>query len=200
MADGISGTVNIVHSPNHRGFKGSEFILEAVKELQNEGLKIKLILLEKMQNSEVKKILQEQTDILVEQLIATGHGMNGLEGLASGLPVISNLEDDSYMLPFRRWSYFDECPLVSATPENITDVLKRLVTQPELRLSLGEAGRKYVEKYHGLDSCQYVFGEIINKLKGERESLINLFHPLLGDYNQRSPKITHPLKNSRIVD
>lgn len=198
QADGHSEAVTIVHAPNHRGFKGSEFILDAVKQLQEEGLMIQLILLEKLQNEEVKRILAEDADILVEQLIATGHGMNGLEGLASGLPVISNLEDESYILPLRRWSYFDECPIVSATPENITDVLRKLVTQPSLRHSLGEAGRTYVEKYHGLDSCQYVFGEIIAKLKGERDSLINLFHPLLGKYPKRSPKISHPLKNNRI--
>ncbi len=200
QADGITESVTIVHAPNHRGFKGSEFILEAVSQLQNEGLKIKLILLEKLQNSEVKRILEEEADILVEQLIATGHGMNGLEGLASGLPVISNLEDESYMLPFRRWSYFDECPLVSASPENIKEVLRKLVTQPKLRNTLGSAGRAYVEKYHGLDSCQFVFEEILAQLKGERESLINLFHPILGDYNKRKPKVLHPLVNNRFSD
>nr|WP_287938058.1 hypothetical protein [Algoriphagus sp.] len=200
LANGLSDYVTVVHAPNHRGFKGSEFILEAVRQLQEEGLKIRLILLEKLQNSEVKQILEEDADILVEQLIATGHGMNGLEGMASGLPVISNLEDETYMLPFRRWSYFDECPLVSSNPENIKEVLRKLVTQPTLRNILGVAGRAYVEKYHGMDSCQFVFGEIIAKLKGERESLINLFHPLLGEYSKRSPKITHPLKNNRIAD
>jgi hypothetical protein len=200
LADGVSDTVTIVHAPNHRGFKGSEFIVEAVSQLQNEGLKIKLILLEKMQNTEVKRILEEESDILVEQLIATGHGMNGLEGLASGLPVISNLEDEAYILPLRRWSYFDECPLVSATPETIKEVLRKLVTQPQLRHAIGNAGRAYVEKYHGIDSCQFVFEEIIAKLKGERESLINLFHPLLGDYPNRTPKIVHPLKNNLISD
>lgn len=199
-ADGHSSPVTIIHAPNHRGFKGSEFILEAIRQLQEEGLKIRLILLENLQNSEVKRILEEEADILVEQLIATGHGLNAMEGLASGLPVISNLEDESYILPLRRWSYFEECPLVSATPENITVVLRKLITQPALRINLGDAGRAYVEKYHGMDSCQFVFGEIIGKLKGERESLINLFHPLLGEYPKRSPKITHPLKKNRIQD
>jgi glycosyltransferase involved in cell wall biosynthesis len=198
QADGDSDYVNIVHAPNHRGFKGSEFIVEAVKQLKEEGLKINLILLEKLQNSEVKRILEEEADILVEQLIATGHGMNGMEGLASGLPVISNLEDADYILPFRRWSYFEECPIVSASPETIKNVLRKLISQPQLRRELGIAGRAYVEKYHGLDSCQFVFEQIIAKLKGERESLINLFHPLLGEYPTRSPKILHPLNNNQI--
>lgn len=199
-ADGIQAPVKIVHAPNHRGFKGSEFILDAVKKLKDEGLKVDLILLEKLQNSQVKQILEQEADILVEQLIATGHGMNGLEGLASGIPVISNLEDESYTLPLKRWSYLNECPLVSASPETIVEVLRKLVTRPDLRQKLGKAGRAYVEKYHGLDSCQFVFEEIIAFLKGERESLINLFHPLLGEYPNRFPKISHPLQNNRIKD
>ncbi len=200
QADGKNQQVRIVHAPNHRGFKGSEFILEAINKLKSEGLKVELILLEKLQNSRVKEILNQEADILVEQLIATGHGMNGLEGLASGIPVISNLEDEAYILPFRRWSYFNECPIISGTPENLVDVLRKLVTRPQLRHQIGFAGRAYAEKYHGLDSAQYVFGEIIEYLQGNRESLINLFHPILGEYPKRKPKVNHPLVYNRIVD
>jgi hypothetical protein len=104
------------------------------------------------------------------------------------------------MLPVRRWSYFSECPIVSATPENIVDVLRKLVTRPELRAQLGQAGRKYVEKYHGLDSAAYLFKSVIELANGERGSLINLYHPLLGEYPQRLPRIKHTLVNNRIVD
>ena len=65
------------------------------------------------------KILQDETDILVEQIIFTGHALNGLEGMACGLPVLSNLEDESYTRHLRRWSYLDECPIVSTCPENL---------------------------------------------------------------------------------
>jgi len=199
-ADGLIDEVVVVHAPNHRGFKGSEFVVHAVDELRKEGLNIRLELLEGMQNQEVRRILEADADILVEQLIFTGHGMNGLEGLASGLPVISNLEDESYILPIRRWSYFSECPIVSASPESLFYVLRKLVTRPELRHQLGTAGRAYVEKYHGLDSAQYLFSNIIDYVYGRRGSLINLYHPLLGQYPNRLPKIQHPLVNNRIVD
>lgn len=200
LANGKDQKVVIVHAPNHRGFKGSEFIFDAIQKLKAEGLNVELKVLEKLQNDEVRRILREDADILVEQIIATGHGMNGLEGMASGLPTISNLEDESYMLPLRRWSYFGECPLVSATPENLVDVLRKLVTRPELRHQLGDAGRAYVEKYHGLDSAQYLFTNVIEYVYGRKESLINLYHPLLGEYPNRSPKIQHPLNNNRIGD
>lgn len=200
FANGVNEEVVIVHSPNHRGFKGSEFVIKAVEDLKNEGYKINLILCERIQNERVREILQSEADILVEQLIFTGHGLNGLEGLASGLPTISNLEDETYTLPLRRWSYFSECPLVSATPENLVEVLRKLVTKPELRHQLGAAGRAYVEKYHGLDSAQYLFSNVIDYVYGRKESLINLYHPLLGEYPNRLPKIQHPLVNNRIVD
>lgn len=199
-SDGRSGTVLIAHAPNHRGFKGTEFVIDAIKKLQSEGLLVELLLLEKLQNSEVRDKFTFEIDILVEQLVFTGHGMNGIEGLASGIPTISNLENEDYILPLRRWSYFGECPLVSATPENLVDVLRKLVTRPELRHQLGDAGRAYVEKYHGLDAAQYLFTNVIEYVYGRKESLINLYHPLLGEYPNRSPKIQHPLNNNRIAD
>lgn len=197
-ADGRNSAVTICHAPNHRGFKGTEFVIESVKKLQDEGFKVELKLFEKMQNNDVRRFLNEETDILVEQLIFTGHGLSGLEGLATGLPVISNLEDETYILPMRRWSYFSECPIVSATPENLVDVLRKLITRPELRKKLGCAGRQYAEKYHGIDSAVHLFEAVIDLAYGQRDSLINLYHPLIGDYTRRSPKVEHPLVNNRI--
>ena len=198
QSDGTGEVVRIAHAPNHRGFKGTEFVVHAVEQLQNEGLHVELVLIEKIQNKDLRHKFQYEIDILVEQLIFTGHGLNALEGMASGLPVISNLEDDTYVLPFRRWSFLSECPLVSASPENLVDVLRKLVTRPKLRQQLGAAGRKYAEKYHGLDSAKYLFGEVIEYVYGRRESLINLYHPLLGEYPKRKPRVKHPLVNNRI--
>lgn len=199
-ADGKTETVYIVHAPNHRGFKGSEFVIDAVKNLQAEGLLVELILLEKVQNEEVRRVFQYEADILVEQLVATGHGFNAVEGMASGLTVVSNLQDDVYTLPFRRWSFLNECPIASGSPETLEDVLRQLITHPKLRHELARAGRKYAEKYHGYESAQHLFESVLKYLDGEEISLINLYHPLLGEYPNRSPKIQHPLKNNRIVD
>lgn len=200
LADGHHGVVTICHAPNHRGFKGTEFIVDAVERLRREGLKIELRLIEKMQNSEVRRVLSEDADILVEQVVCSGHALNALEGMACGLPVVSNLDDDVYIAPIRRWSYFGECPIVSATPESLIDVLRKLVTRPELRRRLGHASRQYVEKYHDLNSAVFLFEEVIEYVYARRPSLINLYHPLLGEYSRRLPRVEHPLVNNRIVD
>lgn len=197
--DGKNGPVRVVHSPNHRGFKGTEFVVEAVNALKAEGLDIDFIIIEKMQNSEVKTVLEEKADILVEQLICTGHGLNALEGLASGNPVISNLENEEICLPFRRWSFLDECPIVSSSPEKIKDTLRALVTSPALREELGRAGRQYVEKYHGLDAMTFFWGSIVCKLYDDRVDLINLYHPLLSERLKGKEKIKHPLIRSQLV-
>lgn len=199
--DGHTGTVFIAHAPNHRGFKGTEFVIEAINQLRAEGLKVELILLEKKPNEEVRKILSE-VDILVEQLLATGYALNAIEGMASGVPVISNLEDNSLLRPFRRWSYLSECPIVSASPETITSVLRDLVTRPKLRYQLGKAGREYVEKYHGLDSAQHMFGAVIDHLYGRMDAhtLLNLYNPRTSEYCKRKAKVNHPLVDNRIID
>ena len=199
-ADGITEPVVVAHAPNHRGCKGTEFIINAVDKLKDEGLDIELVILEKTQNFDVREVFFSQVDILIEQLIITGYGLNGLEGLASGLPVISNLEDESSLLPFRRWSFLGECPIVSASPETILGVLRKLVTRPELRNQLGSAGRKYAEKYHSYEASQYLFGEIIKYLYEKRGSLINIYHPLLGEFPKQKPLVEHPLVNNHIVD
>jgi hypothetical protein len=197
-ANGVNGQVIIAHAPNHRGFKGTEFIIDAIARLQHMGLKVELLLIEGLPNQEVRRRLGSEVDILVDQIIATGHGMNALEGMACALPVICNLEDDQYLLPVRRWSFFGECPLVSADPEQIVDVLRELVTNPELRRELGQLGRQYVEKYHGLDSSAYLFSAVIDYLYGRREQLSDLYHPLTSDYVNRSPRIKPPLDRNRL--
>ncbi|MES2131534.1 MAG: aminotransferase [Bacteroidota bacterium] len=197
--DGINGVVNIVHSPNHRGFKGTEFVIEAVRQLKEEGLKINLILLEKVQNDEVRRVFREDADILVEQLIL-GYALNAIEGMASGLPVLSNLSNEEYIRIFRRYSYLNECPIITSTPENVKENLRVLVRNPDLRKELGLASRKYTEKYHSNPTAQFMFENIYDKVWYNKDvDLLKLFHPLNpNSFNNKSPLIEHPLVENQI--
>lgn len=196
--DGHSGPVRVLHTPNHRGFKGTEFLVQAVNELRQDGLQVELVLLEGVPNARVREMMH-QVDILAEQFIAGIYAMSALEGLASGLPVIANLENEVYTRVFRRYSYLNECPIVSATPESLKAVLNALVTNPKLREVLGRAGRQYAEKYHSFEKARYLFGSIYDKLLlGRDVDLMNLFHPLRSGFNHRRPFIRHPLVDSRL--
>jgi len=198
--DGINGVVKLVHAPNHRIIKGTEFLIKAVDDLKKEGLQIELILLEKKPNDEVKRILHEEADIFFDQLIL-GYAMSTIEALAMGLPVMTNLENEDYVRVFRRYSYINECPALSVSHENLKENVRTLVRNPALRKELGETGRKYAEKYHSFKTIQYMFGKVYDKIwHGDQNvNLINMFHPLFPDsYNNTLPVIQHPLKENKV--
>ena len=196
-ADGINAPVRILHTPNHRGFKGTEFIVAAAEKLKAEGLLVELILLEKVPNEEVRRVMGE-VDILAEQIIFTGYALSGIEGMASGIPVLANLESETYTRLHRRYGFLDECPILSTTPENIADNLRLLVTRPDLREALGRAGRAYAEKYHDYEAARFLFGSVYDKiLEGRDVDLINLYHPLKSERARQLPRIEHPLVENR---
>jgi hypothetical protein len=198
--DGINGVVRVMHTPNHRGFKGTEFLLEAVSELQSEGLKVELVLLERVPNETVRATMQE-VDILAEQFIGQGYALSGIEGMASGLPVMANLDHEAFTTVFRRYGFLDECPILSSPPERLKMNLRALVSRPDLRRELGQAGRLYVEKYHSFDTARYMFTSVYKHLEGCPDvDLMNLFHPLKSAFNKATPRVSHPLVRNRLPD
>jgi len=143
--------------------------------------------------------LMQEVDILADQCIMTGYAINSMEGMASGLPVLANHEEEYYTRVFRRYGFLDECPILSTSPENIVENIRTLVRNPNLRRTLGQAGRAFVCKYHSFASAQYLYGSIYAKiLEGRDVDLMNLFHPLKSEYNRRTPHVAHPLVNSKL--
>lgn len=201
-ADGRGGgTVRIAHAPNHRGFKGTEYIAAAIARLRDEGLDVELVLIEGVQNEEVRRILTHDVDVLCDQIIATGYALNAMEGMAAGLPVVANLEDDRLTAVLRRYSYLDECPILSASPETIVDRLRALVVDPDLRERLGRAAAAYAAKYHSDETAAYLYEAIYRQVwNGEDAGLIDLFHPLKSEYSRSLPRIEHGLVRNRLPD
>lgn len=199
-SDGVNGEVNVFHCPNHRGTKGTEFIVQAVEDLRKEGLKIKLTLIEKMQNSELLKKMYEEADILAEQVILNSYGLNGIEGMAMGLPIICNLESHFQTKVFRVYSYLNECPAVSADPEDVKEQLRILIKNPALREKLGRFGRMYVEKYHSRATSQYMYELMLRKVwHNENVDLLNAFHPLKDNPLKKiHPPIEHGMRRNKL--
>jgi hypothetical protein len=197
-ADGRKAIVRVIHTPNHRGVKGTEFLLRSIEELRAEGLKIELVLPEGVPNEQVRQLMCE-ADILAEQFLFSMYALSGIEGMATGLPVLANLESESYTRVFRRFAFLNECPVLSTTPETLTKNLRVLVTRPDLREQLGRAGSLYVRKYHSYESAQYLFGSVFRKLlDGEDVDLMNLFNPLKSAYVKGKPIISHPLIENKL--
>jgi hypothetical protein len=63
QADGHDGEVTVIHTPNHRAIKGTDLLVEAVRQLQEEGVRVRLEVMEGQTNDAVR-IALERADIL----------------------------------------------------------------------------------------------------------------------------------------
>jgi glycosyltransferase involved in cell wall biosynthesis len=156
-ADGRNGEVVVVHAPNHRRIKGTDHVIEAVEQLCNEGLRVHLELLERRPNAEVRATV-ERADIVAEQFVA-GYGLFAVEAMAAGRPVLSALKwmpQDALDDLKRRG-----IPILDTDFESLTDNLRALVTDPERRKRLGDAGRHYVLAHHSYEAVGAVWAAII---------------------------------------
>jgi glycosyltransferase involved in cell wall biosynthesis len=146
--DGRNGPVMVVHAPNHRHIKGTEYLERAVAELRDEGLDVRLEVLEGRPNEEVRRALSD-CDIVADQFLL-GYGFFAVEGMAAGKPVLSNM--DAIFEAVRSTEQIRTCPIVDTGPESLRDDLRRLVLDPALRASLGREGREFVRRYHSYEA------------------------------------------------
>jgi len=164
MNDGINGPVKIIHCPNHRAVKGTEFLISACREIQEEGYQIELEIIENLKNEKLREIMR-QSDIVAAEFLY-GYASTEIEGMSLAKPVLSNLTNDYFFSAARRYTYFKECPVYSTNPENLKKDLLILIKDPQLRKKLGELGRLYVEKYHSFEGQGLMWSKIIQKTIG----------------------------------
>ena len=140
--------VVVVHAPNHRHVKGTAALIDAVESLTDDGLNVRLDVIERKKNEEVREAIAS-ADILADQFIA-GYAMFAIEGLAVGKPVLSAL---SGMPPEARVAAsLGDCPIVDSNEQSVERELRRLVQDSALRRELGEAGRSFAGRYHSLEA------------------------------------------------
>lgn len=135
----------VVHAPTHRGVKGTEFILQAVRRLHSEGIQFKFKLIENLPHAEVRR-LYEQADVLVDQLLLGWYGGLAVEFMALQKPVICYMRDEDllFLPPLMR----AELPVVNANPMNIYQVLRDTLKHRNQLPEIGRRSRAYVERWH----------------------------------------------------
>ncbi len=185
------GPIRIVHSSNHRGAKGTDFLIAAVEELRGEGYDLELDVIERVPNTEAVARMAA-ADVYVDQLVF-GYAMAALEAMALGKVVISGIEDSPDYTLFRRYSYLDECPIVPASPETIAQVLRDLIAERHAWESIGTESRAYVERWHSYPAAAELYGAIYRRIwAGEDVDLINFYDPL-----RRAAREPRPLTSPR---
>jgi hypothetical protein len=141
------GAIVVVHAPNHPHYKGTKYLVDAVAQLRSEGYPIELDLIQQMPNSEALR-RYAAADIAADQFLAGAYALFAIEAMALGKPVLSYLNER--FLPWHpEWR---ECPIVSASPDVLTERLRSLVVDRTLRERLGRAGPANGERLHWLES------------------------------------------------
>ncbi|TND06507.1 MAG: Glycosyltransferase [Bacteroidetes bacterium] len=152
--------LRILHAPNHRNIKGTKHFVKAVEELRQEGLHMEIVLLEKVPNSEVKRVMAS-CDIIADQLIVGGYAMFTLEGMSMGKPVLCYLRKDLEEMFIEAGLVAEgEIPLINCTPFNVKEVIRNLYFRRSELPEIGRRSRAFVEKHHSLASVGKVFDAI----------------------------------------
>jgi hypothetical protein len=133
----------VVHAPSDFAGKGTRFVRRAVEELRGSGMQFEYDEISGSSHAEVMRHC-ESADLVVDQLCVGSHGVFSVEAMSMAKPVICNL------LPAYRATLPASCPIISADPDSITDVLRRHLEDAELRHRIGIASRAYAVANHDM--------------------------------------------------
>lgn len=182
----VSGPIRIAHAANHRGVKGTEFLIEAVRALREQGYEIELDLIERVPNHEALRRIG-LADIYVDQLVM-GYALAAQEAMAMGRVVISPVDGLPETDLFRTYSYLNECPIISASQRSIKQVLEGLIADRQRWPEIGRASREFVTRRHSFAACADMYKAVLDRVwYGKQVDLMNYYHPVLG----KSPHFTN---------
>jgi hypothetical protein len=159
----------VLHAPNHRNVKGTRHLVDAVRELKEEGLPIELLILEKVPHEEIKRAMST-VDIVVDQLIIGWYGMFAVEGMAMGKPVLCQIRPDLEAL-FTTEGLIapGELPIVKCSALTIKETIRKLVLSRSGLNELSKRSSEYAIRHHSLHAIGKVF-DAINRSLGMRPS------------------------------
>jgi glycosyltransferase involved in cell wall biosynthesis len=138
--------LRIVHASNHRMFKGTHFLIEAVEDLKGKGFPIELVLVEKVPNEKALDIYRS-ADIIFDQCLIGFHGYFALEGMAMGKPVMCFIrKPEEYLL------HPEQCPIINTHLNTLKEDIRYFVDNREQLTDIGMKSRQYIEKYYTLEA------------------------------------------------
>lgn len=130
----------VVHSASRTGGKGTKYVLAAIESLKKK-YTFDFQLIHGMSKEEALGWVAN-CDVFIDQLITGSHGTAAVEAMALGKPVVC------YINPVIGQDYPEDFPIHNAHPDNIEQVLEKLISDAALRHQSGRSSRAYVEKYH----------------------------------------------------
>lgn len=156
----FTAPLRVLHAPNHRAIKGTQYFEQAVEALKAEGVPIELIVIEKVANDQIRAVM-ETVDIVADQLIIGWYGNFAVEAMAMGKPTLAYLRRDLIDL-FETYAIVerDEIPIINTSALNVKATLRDLALHRELFAAHEARSRAYAIKYHSIDAIGAVFAQV----------------------------------------
>lgn len=164
------GPLRILHAPNHKSIKGTDYFVSAVEELQQEGYSVEMDLVQRVSNEEIRRRMH-LADVVADQLVVGWYAMFAIEAMAMGKPVLCYLRPD--LVDFYTAAGLcrpNEIPLINCTPLTVKEEIRRLCVDRDRLRRTGEAGVQYVHEHHSLQHVGAVFSQINSQLGVEPSS------------------------------
>ena len=127
----------ILHAPSAPEAKGTDVVLDMIKELREEGLEFEFRFIENMPNAELRELLTS-ADIVVDELYSATVGGLSAEAMATGNVVLVRYMADYCKVP-------EGCPAINVNKFTLKDNLRQVIVDVERRKELARLGRPYVE-------------------------------------------------------
>jgi hypothetical protein len=158
----LGKSINIVHSPTSRDFKGSQYIIEALYALQEKYTNININIIENVPHNKALQ-LYEEADIVIDQVLIGWYGAFGVEVMKMGKPLAVFIRDaDLKFIPKQMKKDLKEA-IINITPFNIVQVLSEYIENPNLLLDKSKAVLAYSNKWHNPEYVAGIVKEVYEK-------------------------------------
>jgi hypothetical protein len=156
---GNTSIVEILHVPSDINIKKTNFIMEILDELSEEGVEYKLNLLSNVPNSTVLKAI-ERCDFIIDcQYSDTPLGILGIEAALLGKPTIVGgyLYKDIY----KYYSgYGESLPALYTHPDKMKSGIKKLIQDSDFRKNLSNIAYQFATKNYNLSTVAKHYSRI----------------------------------------
>jgi len=140
-----SGKIKLFHGLSRPGFKGSRFIISAMKKVRDKYPNdVELMLPKKLNYDDYIKNIKD-SNIVIDQANSLSWGYNAIISMALGKVVLSGAEPEA-LEEFG----IENCPIINIRPNTnyIYEKLLYLLERKKLISNLGYKSRLFVEKFH----------------------------------------------------
>jgi len=139
------GKLRIFHGINRRGYKGTEYIEDAMQRIKTKYPNDVEILIDGgMPLNKYLRVIEE-SDVIVDQALSYCYGMNAIYSMAMGKVVLSGNEQECQR-EFKR----TDIPIINIKPstDDIYNKLEELVADIRRVEEIGYNSRRFVEDFH----------------------------------------------------